>query len=351
MKRIPNEVMIHALKDAAAELGHPPGKDWWEKSKRSPCNNAIRKRFGTWNDAIRAAGMEPMKERHVTREMMLDDIERVTKELGRSPNMTEYKKLGKYTNFANLGGWRGMMDELGYRWQNRTRKIDLLRAVVDVADDIGRTPLYIEFTKHPAGFSSGVVYKFFDSYDDLLGEAGLDVPERSGGWRGLSGETLIDKLHEFVSENGYVPDIYEYQEFSGISASMSQYYFDGYADMVTAAGYEPRVPMFTQKSIKTLDGHIVQSSFELMIDNFLFRNDIQHEVQVDVCDGRRWTCDFVLLGEIWLEADGLEDARPNKKPHKEKLNFYRDNRYNYLIIGKSTRNWQDIILERVSEIQ
>jgi len=89
------------------------------------------------------------------------------------------------------------------------------------------------------------------------------------------------------------------------------------------------------------DGHIVQSKFEAEFDNWLFEENIKHDIQVKVCNERAWTCDFVLInsyGEsLWIEIDGMGELRKeygHKETWEEKITYYRENDYRFIVIDK-----------------
>jgi len=330
--------ILELLKQQAAILGHAPKKEWWKASGLKPCVSTIQNVFGSWNKALIAAGLE-INQGIVTRQILLNDIERVKNELGRYPNVIDYRRLGKYTNIVNHGGWHSLVDELGYPRQHGTRKEDLIKALRQVAEILGRVPLFIEFTHHPAGFSSTIVYKFFGGYEDLLKEAGLDSPQRNGGWKSLDEERLVEQVRQIADDLGHTPSAIEFSKLSNSHANSARYKYGSYSKFLKKAGLKPN------RHFTTNDGHVVQSRFELEVDNFLFSHGIEHNVQVRVCPERYWTCDFVV-GNAWIECDGYNgQERPfNGTPRfQEKLDYYRKHSYNLIILWPS-KDWQSTLL-------
>ena len=89
------------------------------------------------------------------------------------------------------------------------------------------------------------------------------------------------------------------------------------------------------------DGHIVQSNFEAEFDNWLYKEGIEHNIQVRVCNERYWTCDFVLIKNdgqsLWVELDGMGKMRKewgHAETWEEKINYYKENDYRFIIIDK-----------------
>jgi len=89
------------------------------------------------------------------------------------------------------------------------------------------------------------------------------------------------------------------------------------------------------------DGHIVQSKFEGIFDDWLYKEGIKHNIQVRVCKERYWTCDFVLINSdgnsLWVEIDGMGELRKeygHKETWEEKIDYYNENDYRFMIIDK-----------------
>ena len=87
------------------------------------------------------------------------------------------------------------------------------------------------------------------------------------------------------------------------------------------------------------DGSKYRSKFEASIVNFLVSKDILFEYEKRVCKNKLWTCDFVI-GDIWIEADGLCEWRTKlgQKSYSgehEKIKYYKDHNFNYVILKRS----------------
>ena len=407
------ESIIKLLKQQAELLGHPPSKAWWDKRGPRPSVPTIRKVFGTWRNALLAAGLKPGPQNVVTEQELIDDINRVAQELGRSPKITDYHKLGKYTSIQYHGGWKYLVAKAGFRSYYDISKDELIQAVKDVAIDLGRTPLYIEFCKHRLGYSSLIVYKYYSGYDELLTDADLHPPERLGGGRILTDQDMIDEVLQVANQIGHVPSQLEFTELSSSSAGTAVYKFGSYNKFLEAAGLDirkcrtnpwtrseiaesiqryfreyhkpvthdacdktsflpgartitnefgsirkarqysgiPEPIIIPKKSqIHCTDGHIVQSHGEYQVDEFLYSRNIPHEVQVYPTENRRWTCDF-LAGDLWIEVDGFRNGRTGKykKQFDEKIDFYKKEGFNYVILTPHLDGWQDQLLSHIAK--
>jgi len=105
---VSEEDLISELNTFAEELGHVPRKDEMrEQGKRSA--SVYQKRFGSWNDALRAADLQPNEGERIPREELLAELRAVADELGHSPTTTEMNEHGKFTIRPYqrvFGAWR-----------------------------------------------------------------------------------------------------------------------------------------------------------------------------------------------------------------------------------------------------
>ncbi len=77
--------------------------------------NFVSSRFGTWENALIQAGLEPTGyHRNIPEQKLLEEIERIWIKLGRQPTTTDIQKgISKYSLKAysnKFGGWRGALE-------------------------------------------------------------------------------------------------------------------------------------------------------------------------------------------------------------------------------------------------
>jgi len=98
---------------------------------------------------------------------------------------------------------------------------------------------------------------------------------------------------------------------------------------------------------KGKDGLEYQSKNEASFADRLFDAGVEYEVQARVCDDRLWRCDF-KINDTWIELDGLGDFRSQtgdaNYTNNDKINYYRKNNFNYIIVNSANR---EEVLERL----
>ncbi|MCM1424370.1 MAG: HNH endonuclease [bacterium] len=116
------------------------------------------KRFSTWNEALKQAGLEPYVQVSVHRiddEDLLKEIERIWIKLGRQPTTTDMKSgIANYSLHAyaeHFGGWRGALQAFIQYIENTNTNDDVL---VDnaLSDDLNNIDKDIVFHKTTEDF-------------------------------------------------------------------------------------------------------------------------------------------------------------------------------------------------------
>ena len=106
--------LLDEIRRLDGELDRTPGfrnmNEHGEFAARTYVNH-----FGSWNEAVRAAGLEPRKPggmenppNKIPRADLLAEIRRLADELGKSPSVADLRELGEYpytTYYNRFGGW------------------------------------------------------------------------------------------------------------------------------------------------------------------------------------------------------------------------------------------------------
>ncbi|MFH1561266.1 MAG: hypothetical protein ABID04_01660 [Patescibacteria group bacterium] len=113
-----------------------------------------------------------------------------------------------------------------------------------------------------------------------------------------SREDLLGKIKDFVKSNGRIPFKRELPQYRAVRRV-----FGTWNKAIHVAGFEPNPVKFAKKYIAK-DGHKCDSLSERIIDDWLFRRGINHQINVAYPGGDRLTVDF-LVGDYWIEFFGL----------------------------------------------
>ncbi len=75
---------------------------------------SAKRRFGDWNKAVKAAGLEPGFNTQISNEDLFENLERVWRHIGRQPRLEEVasplSKYSAHTYSRRFGGWRKSLE-------------------------------------------------------------------------------------------------------------------------------------------------------------------------------------------------------------------------------------------------
>lgn len=126
-QRYTDEQLIGAVQVVAMRLGRTPSCDEWDAGRYRPNRGTLETRFGSWNDAMRAAGLEPRPKGVVITQAggisALDEEELLRAaaariaELGHVPTSYEWYR-GRYqpsysTLKRHFGSWAAFIEAVG----------------------------------------------------------------------------------------------------------------------------------------------------------------------------------------------------------------------------------------------
>lgn len=181
-KDIGDEELLDMLRKAAHELGHTPGRDWFQANGEVG-TTTIRNRFGSWNEALERAELTPRRERNIPDEVLLVNLKAVADQLGHSPSSDWYNENGRYSTrpfIDRFGSWNAALREAGLDI-NRAEWADeeIIDVLTNTAEELGHTPTY-DWINDNGPFSTGLLEGRFETFNQALEAAGLDVNHRIG---------------------------------------------------------------------------------------------------------------------------------------------------------------------------
>lgn len=125
-------------------------------------------------------------------------------------------------------------------------------------------------------------------------------------------ETLIMRVIDFYIKNGRIPTK---REFSSTYRAYLRV-FGTWNNAIKIAGFTPNTELFAKKW-KAKDGHICDSLSEKIIDDYLYRRNVKHKINVKYPGNYGFTVDF-KVGKYWIEFFGLNGQHHEYDRLKEK---------------------------------
>ena len=219
--KIPTEDLIAELQRLADELGHTPSKN--EMAAHGAHTHGIyQHRFGSWNEAINAAGLEPNNRGgRIAADALLDELRRLADELGKTPSHYDMAVHGAYakgTYQDHFGSWNEAIKAAGLepnKGGSRIPTADLLDELRRLADELNTAPTCSDMKQHgrydPATYS-----KRFGSWDAAIEEIGLE-PNPQGGEGRPSNADLLEALQALAIELERTPEYEDVDTYTDIN--------------------------------------------------------------------------------------------------------------------------------------
>lgn len=235
--------LLDALKEFADDIeGTPRTRDMDEHGPHAP--QTYIDTFGGWTEALEAADLEPPRTR-IPNDELLEELQRLDEELDHTPTYEDMAQQGEHsptTYDRRFGNWAEALAAVDLDPDDarvdRISDEQLLDALRDVADELGRPPNKTEMTDR-GEFSSQVYETRFGDWNSALEEAGLNPAETMSAIAeadNVSEEELLDELRMVADEVGGTPthqDVNEHGAYAPI-AYVDQ--FGSWLNAVTDAG-------------------------------------------------------------------------------------------------------------------
>lgn len=239
---------IEMLQDLAADLGRTPTHEDVNEREDLPHVWTFQDRFGSWSAALKAAGFGSNPGTPIDDETLLDELESLTRELGRVPSgrdMDEHGAFSENVYLRHFGAWDDALAELNLPPappRNRLSERELIEDLREYANysGPGRTASPSKRQLNEDGPHPYNVYTDrFGSWPAALVQAGLDPRER------LTPADVLTEIRRVAVEVGLDPDgsraptvedLYEHGEISLHKVTTE---FGNWNEAVSAAGFVP----------------------------------------------------------------------------------------------------------------
>lgn len=138
-------------------------------------------------------------------------------------------------------------------------------------------------------------------------------------------EKILEEIKHFYRTNNRIPTKLEFMRMY----KRSRLIFGTWNKAIEAAGYEPNPQMFSRKHMAK-DGHKCDSLAEKIIDDWLFKRKIKHELHYPYPGKDGFTADF-KVGKYWIEFFGLS-GQLKRYDELKKRKIRLANQYNLHLI-------------------
>ena len=251
---ITDEELVSQVQMLAKELGRAPTIGEFNKDSRTANTTTAIRRFGSWNEFLRAAGLEANLRMDITDEELVSQVQMLAKELGRVPTIGEFDKDSRTASRATVknhfGSWNEFLRAAGLEVNLRMIITDeeLVRQVQMLAKELGKAPTIGEFNKDPRTASATTAKDHFDSWNKFLEAAGLEtnlqVIRRTYRHTDVTSEGLISQLQMLAKEFGKAPTRNEFDKdprTAGATTAIKR--FGSWNKFLEAAGLEINMRM------------------------------------------------------------------------------------------------------------
>ena len=293
--------LVNELVRLSDELGQTPtSRDMAEDGKYAP--SSYSDKFGSWNNAVREADLEPTRRREIPREDLSLELKRLADELGHTPTVGEMEQHGKFgsrTYSQEFGSWNDAIQEAGLNLnkQQNVIKSELLGEIRRLNEELGSVPS-AEIMDQSGDFAASTYIRRFGSWNNALREAGFEVNNRSN----IPKSELLNALQCLGDEQDRTPTAADMERDGQFGWATYKTTFGSWNNALREAGFDPNVRNDIQDSI--LVEEIQRLSDKL--DRTPERRDMDAEGKFD-------STTYMSSFGTWNNALREADLTPNKR--------------------------------------
>lgn len=214
------EDIIKSIQTLAQELGKTPSLTDYNNHKCKPTGPIIINRFGSWNEALLAAGFT--EHSYLTKEQLLELLQNYYKEHNNTPSTREFDSDKKYPNVVtykrHFGSWNNALELAGLPLKQRKPKTKyskeyMITCIKNYIQKYKKIPIQKEFDADKDFPSATTVVKYCGSWEAAIREAGY-TPDTGSGFgyytKALDGNTYRSKAEAYFVDT-YLFNQYTYE--------------------------------------------------------------------------------------------------------------------------------------------
>lgn len=231
------DVLIAELQRLADQINHPPGlRDMNQHGAHS--SKTYQKKFGSWNNALRAAGLEINAETDINKSNLIDELRRLGDELDRTPTSRDMADKGKYgtaTYTHKFGSWNDAVQEAGLEIvrQRDVSRADMISEIQRLADELGKPPA-VHQMRDQGKLGVTTISREFGTWSAALEHAGYEPNKEMG----VSKEKLTEELTRLRDKLGRPPKAQEMSRRGAYSIGTFERRFGSWNTALERAGFD-----------------------------------------------------------------------------------------------------------------
>lgn len=235
------EALLDEIQRLADDLGHPPTQQELRKHGKYSIS-PYRDRFGSWSAALDAAGLEGRRP-EISREDLLDELNRLANALDRRPTSEDMREQGSYsveTYRRRFGSWGDALEAAGIATSSkRIPEEELIAELQRLGEEFDAPPTQ-RITREHGKYSPTTYANRFGSWRSAVETAGFEPRVR--GEDTLTKESLIEELQHLAADLGHPPSLQDLRDHSSHSATTYYDKFGSWRSALQAAGFADREP-------------------------------------------------------------------------------------------------------------
>lgn len=355
---ITKDELVDIFKEIVDDIGHIPSYYELDKNDKFPSASIIYKHFNGYSEFITYCGFDSNKNGFKYKpDFLISELHRFVDEFGRIPITIDFENLEGYPSrksFSNhFGSFNNALKAAGIEPSKMDKEMRnakytkefLISEIHRYIDTYGHVPTSDEMDKLE-GYPNRQYYRnAFKTWNNALEQAGVPLNSVSHH----EDEFLKSEFERFVEKYERIPTYAEFNNSEYPSFWCYQNRFGSWNNAVMAYGYEPND---ANRKFILEDGEICCSSYEFDISNYLkskyicYVRDVNYKDFINTYKGKM-NCDYVITynNETWyVEMAGYV---PNKNTKwesfsdKEKM-YKRKLKYKIKLLNRQGLNYKII---------
>ncbi|QAU13523.1 hypothetical protein EKH57_12830 [Halorubrum sp. BOL3-1] len=174
---IPKPELLREISRLADEIGHTPTAVEMERDGEFGWAT-YRTAFGSWNATLREAGFDINNRTNIPRSELITELKSVQEQVGRTPGRRDMDRYGQFdstTHMSTFDTWNEALKAADIEPTERRDipRSDLIEELKHLGEELGRTPTRSDMNENGA-FSGSVYTQRFGSWSSAIVASGFD---------------------------------------------------------------------------------------------------------------------------------------------------------------------------------